>query len=133
MAYKHKGNKGEAPKLDMTPMIDVVFQLLIFFVVALKQEDILSMLSVACPTHGNKGGGPVIPATEVVVDSQGFVFGGKQMRLAELDRQLGRISAISKTPTIVVKCTKDSPHGMLVQALDLCSKHGLTNVAIFSL
>jgi biopolymer transport protein ExbD len=41
MAYQRKRNKGETPKLDMTPMIDVVFQLLIFFVVTLKQEDIL--------------------------------------------------------------------------------------------
>ena len=36
MAYQRKRNKGETPKLDMTPMIDVVFQLLIFFVVTLK-------------------------------------------------------------------------------------------------
>jgi biopolymer transport protein ExbD len=39
MAYQRKRNKGESPKLDMTPMIDVVFQLLIFFVVTLKQEE----------------------------------------------------------------------------------------------
>ena len=49
MAYKRKVNKGESPKLDMTPMIDVVFQLLIFFVVTLKQEDILAKLSAARP------------------------------------------------------------------------------------
>ena len=42
-------NKGEAAKLEMTPMIDVVFQLLIFFIVTLKQEDILSHLDVSRP------------------------------------------------------------------------------------
>ncbi len=30
MAYKNKEKGSENPKLDMTPMIDVVFQLLIF-------------------------------------------------------------------------------------------------------
>ena len=36
----------EDPKLEMTPMIDVVFQLLIFFIVTLQQEDILAHLDV---------------------------------------------------------------------------------------
>jgi len=50
MAKKRKGrNKGDAAKLEMTPMIDVVFQLLIFFIVTLKQEDILSHLDVSRP------------------------------------------------------------------------------------
>ena len=31
----------ENPALDMTPMIDVVFELIIFFVVTIKQEDLL--------------------------------------------------------------------------------------------
>ena len=35
-------NKGEEATLEMTPMIDVVFQLLIFFIVTLNQPDILS-------------------------------------------------------------------------------------------
>ena len=58
MAYKRKQNKGESPKLDMTPMIDVVFQLLIFFVVTLKQEDILSKLSAARPAPNPKPPAP---------------------------------------------------------------------------
>ena len=39
----------EDAKVEMTPMIDVVFQLLIFFVVTLKQEDILSKLMASRP------------------------------------------------------------------------------------
>ena len=41
--------KGEASKLEMTSMIDVVFLLLIFFIVTLKQEDILAHLDVNRP------------------------------------------------------------------------------------
>ena len=37
-------NKGDELQLEMTPMIDVVFQLLIFFIVTLNQPDILSTL-----------------------------------------------------------------------------------------
>ena len=39
----------ENPKAEMTPMIDVVFQLMIFFVVTIKQEDIYSKLNANRP------------------------------------------------------------------------------------
>ena len=39
----------ENPQLDMTPMIDVVFELIIFFVVTIKQEDIFSKLNCHLP------------------------------------------------------------------------------------
>ncbi|MBQ2345755.1 MAG: biopolymer transporter ExbD, partial [Kiritimatiellae bacterium] len=35
----------ENPQLDMTPMIDVVFELIIFFVVTIKQEDLFTKLN----------------------------------------------------------------------------------------
>ena len=39
----------ENPALDMTPMIDVVFELIIFFVVTIKQEDLYTRLNVNRP------------------------------------------------------------------------------------
>ena len=45
MARKPQDN----PQLDMTPMIDVVFELIIFFVVTIKQEDTLSRLNANRP------------------------------------------------------------------------------------
>ena len=41
MARKPQDN----PQLDMTPMIDVVFELIIFFVVTIKQEDLFAKLN----------------------------------------------------------------------------------------
>ncbi len=134
MAFERKHNKGESPKLDMTPMIDVVFQLLIFFVVTLKQEDILSKLSAARPapdptaTKENQ----IEPIT-VIVAPQGFIFNGRPMRQNELDRQIERLSGFSKTAMVVIKCTADSPHAFLVQVLDICNKYGMMNLAIFSM
>jgi biopolymer transport protein ExbD len=135
MAYKRKKNKGESPKLDMTPMIDVVFQLLIFFVVTLKQEDILSKLSAARPAANpdEKVKEQQQDLINVIVAPQGFVFNGRPMRLPELDRSIERLSGYSKTAMVIIKCTADSTHAMLIQALDVCNKHGMTNLSIFSM
>jgi len=135
MAYKRKHNKGESPKLDMTPMIDVVFQLLIFFVVTLKQEDILSKLSAARPAPNTdekiKDQQPEL--INIIVAPQGFIFNGRPMRYQELDRSIERLSGYSKTAMVIIKCTSDSTHAFLVQALDICNKYGMTNLSIFSM
>ena len=134
MAYKRRNNKGESPKLDMTPMIDVVFQLLIFFVVTLKHEDILSMLSAARPAPDPNAKPDQQPdPTTIIVCDQGFLFNGLPMRLEELDRQIARVSRSSKTAMVLVKCTMSSPHKFLVQALDVCNKHGLQNLSILTM
>ena len=135
MAYQRKNNRGENPKLDMTPMIDVVFQLLIFFVVTLKQEDILSKLSAArpAPNSSSEAKDNQDELINVQVYNQGFIFNGRPVRLKELDRNIERISNMSKTAMIIIKCTQDSPHGFLVQVLDVCNKHGMTNLSIFSM
>ena len=39
----------ENPQLDMTPMIDVVFELIIFFVLTIKQEDLFTKLNCNRP------------------------------------------------------------------------------------
>lgn len=134
MAYQRKHRRGESPKLDMTPMIDVVFQLLIFFVVTLKQEDILSKLSAARPAPDQNAKPEKQPEMiNIIVAPQGFMLNGRPMRKEELDRQIGQFSQISTTAMIVVKCTADSPHAFLVQALDICNKHKMTNLSIFSM
>jgi len=134
MAYIRKINKGESPKLDMTPMIDVVFQLLIFFVVTIKQEDILSQLSAARPAPDKNAKPDKQPdLLTIIVAPQGFIFNGRTVSKAALDRRVGQYSQLSKTAMIVIKCTADSPHGLLVQALDICNKHAMTNLAIFSM
>ena len=130
MKHYRKENKGLYPRLDMTPMIDVVFQLLIFFVVAIKQDDILSKLTAARPSPG---GGPIIELINITVSPQGFVFNGRVMSKAELDRRMEQYSRLSKSATVTIKCTADSPHGLLVQSLDICNKHGMTNLSIFSM
>ena len=40
---------------------------------------------------------------------------------------------LSKTATVVIRCTKDSPQSNLIKMLDVCSKHLMKNISIFSM
>lgn len=128
-----KLQSGEA-KAEMTPMIDVVFQLLIFFVVTLKQEDILSRLMASRPApdpNAKKEEQPEL--INIEINRWGFIVKGRKLSLGELDRQIKSYAAMSKTANVLLRCTSDSPHEYLVEALDLCAKHGMTNLSIFSM
>jgi biopolymer transport protein ExbD len=127
---RKKKEAGESPKLDMTPMIDVVFQLLIFFVVTLKQDDILSKLTGARPMA--VPGESAITLIDIGIDARGFALNGRALDAEALDRQIGRLAAFSQRASVVIRCAPDSPHALLVQALDVCNQHGMAKVSILS-
>ena len=130
---KEKRESNEA-KVEMTPMIDVVFQLLIFFVVTLKQEDILSRFSAARPSDADIDRiEPDINLIDITVHKGGFIFKQTPVTIEGLDKQIGRYSRMSKTATVVIRCTKDSPQSNLIKVLDVCSKHQMKNLSIFSM
>lgn len=135
MARKSKRPEGEKVELSMTPMIDVVFQLLIFFVVTLKQDDIFSKLTAARPAP-NTNQAETVNQDEpisVVVCPGGPLFNNRPVSINGLDANIKRLSSYSKKAMVVIKCTKDSKHGMLVDVLDICYKHGMTSLSIFSM
>ncbi len=135
MAIKRKRKPDENPKLEMTPMIDVVFQLLIFFIVTLKQEDILSQLLAnrPAPDKSTSESPPDVPLITIDVYNGGFLFNKAGVSYKELDNNLKKLSGYSKDSSVIIRCMNDSPHKYLVQALDLCNKHGMKNLSIFSL
>ena len=134
MALRRRKREDHNPQLEMTPMIDVVFQLLIFFIVTLKQEDIMSRLVATRPAadpHARPEKQPDL--INITVHRGGFILRGTPVTYEGLDRQVQRYATLSKTANVIIRCTKDSPHRYLVQALDICNKHGMVNLSIFSM
>ena len=125
---------NEEPKVEMTPMIDVVFQLLIFFVVTLKQEDILAKLMASRPAPDPNAKPDQQPdLIDITVHKHGFIFKQRAVSLEGLDRQIERYSRLSKNATVIIRCTSDSKQRYLVQAMDICSKYKMKNLSIFSM
>ena len=124
----------EDAKVEMTPMIDVVFQLLIFFVVTLKQEDILAKLMASRPAPDPNAKPDQQPdLIDITVHKHGFIFKGKPVSLEGLDRTIERYSRGSKNANVIIRCTSDSKQRYLVQAMDICSKYKMKNLSIFSM
>ena len=133
MARKPQDN----PQLDMTPMIDVVFELIIFFVVTIKQEDLFTRLNANRPAPSNGSPKEETDASVTIAIGKGrdangaLVLNGREVKRNELDRHLREI--VSKKTPIIVRCSEDSPHKALVDVLDICYRNQLFSVSIFTM
>jgi biopolymer transport protein ExbD len=122
-------------QLEMTPMIDVVFQLMIFFIVTLKQEDILAHLDITRPAP-DSAPPPQVQVQDLLtiqVYREGYVLQGRRVALEELERQLKKLASYSTSVSVIIKCTADSPHAYLMRVLDVCAAAGLRNLNVFSM
>jgi biopolymer transport protein ExbD len=131
-------NKGEAAKLEMTPMIDVVFQLLIFFIVTLKEVDILANLNISRPAPDSRPPPDTrVELLTIEIGKQGWVVNGApfvgESGFKQLERSMARLASISTDTSVVVKCTATSEHGQLIRVLNVLSRLGLRNISVFSL
>ena len=131
----------ENPQLDMTPMIDVVFELIIFFVVTIKQEDIFSKLNAnrpaPSPPSASQPQDDTPPCTIEIGkgrDANGvIVYNKREMKRQELDQNLREVARTSKKTAVIVRATEDSPHKALVDVLDICYRNELFSVSIFTM
>ena len=129
----------ENPALDMTPMIDVVFELIIFFVVTIKSEDLFSRLNANRPAPSSGSSSSESDTTVTIEIGKGrdangvLVYNKREVRRSELDQNLKEVSRTSKKTPIIVRCTEDSPHKALVDVLDICYRNELFSVSIFTM
>jgi biopolymer transport protein ExbD len=114
--------------VDLTPLIDVVFQLLVFFL--LTSAFINPGISVQLP-DAETGERSDDVGISISVDRDGRVFIEQdEIPLEELESYL--LAAASGDPDVPVAIWGDAgvPYGTLVEILDTCRKAALTNVVL---
>ena len=140
---KRKKNRGGDAQLEMTPMIDVVFQLLIFFIVTLNQPDILSQFDALRPSDDKSSEVKDTPASITIKGFPShpglgaYLFGNDDNRrtvtLEQLRGVAGQMARVNRNQSVIVNCDDSAPHGCLVRVLDLLADAGLHTVSVFSL
>lgn len=118
---------GAAVDLPMTPMIDIVFLLLVFFLVTIKPMDVIAHLEVMRPSGVP---GPVVPVLRVSVDADGYELNGRPIDAGELRTHLSRLGALDPRQTVVLDCSPAAAHEKLVLALNHCAEAGLGNLSV---
>lgn len=123
---------GEDLVLNLTPLIDVVFLLLIFFMVTTTFLDPEREIDVDLPT-AQSAGEPQPTPDEIVVnvleDGRTFVEGG-ELDEGSLLALLKRTAQHDPKTPVTIRGHRRAQHQKIVSVMDACGIAGLTNLAV---
>ena len=119
--------------LSLTPLIDIVFLLLIFFLVTSEFEEEERRLDIVLPTATSAVPMTSKPREMVIdIDTQGELYlSGKATDLAEL--QILLESAVSNNPTnqtVVIRADRATAFQPVVSVMDVCNRTGVTDYSV---
>jgi biopolymer transport protein ExbD len=122
----------EEVNINLTPLIDVVFLLLIFFMVS-TTFDTTSQLKITLPQASDRQSAKAPEKLNIVIDSKGrFYLNSRELssnKSAALMAAVERALNGSDIP-IVIQSDAASPVQSLVTAMDVIGKLGLSQVSI---
>lgn len=129
------GHKEENVEVNLTPLIDVVFLLLIFFMVS-TTFDRHARLKVSLPESSAKATQQQVEPLVLSIDARGNYFLNERQLV---NKQLDTLKqAIRKTVAeqdisqvaIVLRADANTPHQAVVRAMDAASQLGMTRLSI---
>jgi biopolymer transport protein ExbD len=128
-----KGRLGSG--LELTPMIDVVFLLMIFFLVASKLDEADRSIDVILPQASAAKPLTSKPREFVInIDREGNYFAGaRPVRLEDLQQLLRQSAADNpQRQTVIVRADENTAHKFVVGAMDACVQAGVEDYQVQS-
>jgi len=130
---RQRSTKRQVEDIPLTPMIDVVFQMLIYFVLTFEIPDKLSQMQVWRPAGQSKPTNDTpLELMRITVYDGYYALNDTRVSLGTLERTFNRMADLNPTQNIIVVATSDSKHKQLVEVLNLLKKAGLQNVSLLS-
>ncbi len=127
-----KFEDDEQVEVQMAPLIDCVFLLLIFFLVATTLKKIDKELPLDLPVAAASVSKQVVENMTIVsIDKDGnFYLGSDPVGQGYLAKKLHEVAAKDPRSRVRIDADRDAPMWAAVQILDICNFENLKNVGI---
>jgi biopolymer transport protein ExbD len=124
---------SDEPEVNLTPLIDVVFLLLIFFMVSTTFEH-QSRIQIELPEATAEATKPEDESLEIIIDAQGRFFIGEEQvvntELKTLKGAIGKAVGEREGIPVIIRADAKTPHQAVITALDATSQLGLTRISL---
>lgn len=130
---KRSNDKIEVP---MSSMIDVVFLLLIYFIVTYKEEIPEAHLAVNLPQPNPAPPPPNFippPLLEIEIHPGAFLLRGREMSLERIESVLRNMAEQGEDLTVIIKVNQRALTKNLVAILDICQSANLKSLNVVTL
>ena len=115
--------------LNITPLIDVLFILIIFFTVSstfLEQPGIKLSLPEAKKVDTEK----IEKAVLYINKDQKLVFQNKDIEITQLGEVLAKAMSDAEDQSLIVNADKEVAHGFVVKVMDIAKQNGVKKLVI---
>lgn len=123
--------RRDSVDVNLTPLIDVVFLLLIFFMVS-TTFDRSAELAIELPEASEGEAATPSEAIDVAIDSQGRYFVNGQIlvntQLVTLKTAMSELIKDSEPPPVVINADSNTPHQAVIVVMDAARQLGLAKV-----
>ncbi|MAQ00978.1 MAG: biopolymer transporter ExbD [Alteromonadaceae bacterium] len=125
---KHTSGDDEA-QVDMTPMLDIVFIMLIFFIVTtsfVKEKG----LDVNRPENKNASNQPS-KSLSIRIDETGtIVMNGREVDIRRVIANIQTYLAENPTDTAAIQAHENTEHGVVVEVMNQAKEAGINKVSV---
>ncbi len=124
------------PRVDITPLIDVVLLLVVFFMLTTTFIG-APAIKVDLPTSSAKEISKEQKEVKITITKDGKIYvdraisgSGDPISLKELGKLLNKTARENRDTMVIVRADENTTHGNVVTVMDLAKKSGLNKLAI---
>ncbi len=122
--------RREPLTLDLTPLIDVVFILIIFFIVSSSFKKEQYALNLSLPEGVNATKMVEKNRVSIELSDKDIAYNGEKIDFIKLQQKLELIK--NKQDAITVKIDKTVPYQKVVELLDILQLNNLSNLSLIT-
>ncbi len=126
---RRRTREQEESEIDITPMLDVVFIMLIFFIVTASfvKEAGIDVNRPDASTAEVKERGNILVA---ITDTNQVWIDRRQVDVRSVRANIERLRAENPEGAVVIQADKNSKNGLLVKVMDAARQAGVENVSL---
>jgi len=130
MSRRRRGRTEDEDEVNLTPMLDVVFIMLIFFIVTasfVKEAGIdVSRPPAAQPKETKERGNIVV----LITSNNQIWMDGRPVDVRALRPNIERMHAENPQGSVIIQADQESENGLLVRVMDAARLAGVENVSL---
>ena len=122
---------SQTPALQLAPMIDVVFLLLVFFITASVFGQLETELSITVPA-AEASERTIRSSGEIIINvgrDGSIVVNQRSLTLGELQRVLSRIASLYPGQPVILRADRKTYHEDVVDVLNACAEARIWNIS----
>ena len=117
--------------MDMTPLIDVVFLLIIFFMVSTVFVDFSRKMDINLPTSKSSLVDETPKTLEIQMSKdKKITLAGKNINILGLEQTLKKLDVESKKQTAIIRADKVLPYGEVIEVMGILQKAGVLDISV---